>query len=205
MGAVGDNPNPIWTFLAATTSPSTGSVCQEGTRPNDVRTRPNAPFYPPPGAQLRRHSAGWYRRRRYQQRYSESTTRSSLAAGSTGILQILGCLAAPILGDPSRSAADPHPAHSGLKREALSKREIALLEAGVGGSETEHSVDEYLAVPDRFHPQFHYMDSTMGGDGLCYATVMQTVGLTAQKGAVRHSDHTSIHVAGSNGASTRVE
>ena len=37
---------------------------------------------------------------------------------STGILQILGRLAAPILGDPSRSHGDPHPAHSDLKREA---------------------------------------------------------------------------------------
>lgn len=33
--------------------------------------------------------------------------------------------------------------------------------------------------PDSFDPQFHYMDSPMGGYGLYYATVMQTVGLVA--------------------------
>ncbi len=33
--------------------------------------------------------------------------------------------------------------------------------------------------PDGFDPQFHYMDSPMGGYGLYYATVMQAVGLVA--------------------------
>lgn len=33
--------------------------------------------------------------------------------------------------------------------------------------------------PDSFDPRFHYMDSPMGGYGLYYATVMQTVGLVA--------------------------
>ena len=32
---------------------------------------------------------------------------------------------------------------------------------------------------DGFHPKFHYMDSPMGGYGLYYATVMQSVGLVA--------------------------
>ena len=32
-------------------------------------------------------------------------------------------------------------------------------------------------APDRFDPKFHYMDSPMGGYGLYYATVMQSVGL----------------------------
>ncbi|MDE2715827.1 MAG: hypothetical protein OXI33_02285 [Chloroflexota bacterium] len=35
------------------------------------------------------------------------------------------------------------------------------------------------AKPTGFDPQFHYMDSAMGGYGLYYATVMQTVGLVA--------------------------
>lgn len=33
--------------------------------------------------------------------------------------------------------------------------------------------------PDGFNPKFHYMDSPMGGYGLYYATVMQSVGLVA--------------------------
>ena len=50
---------------------------------------------------------------------SPSPTNSSqtrVGSTSTGILQSFGCLSAPILGDPSRSAADPHLADSDLKR-----------------------------------------------------------------------------------------
>lgn len=37
--------------------------------------------------------------------------------------------------------------------------------------------------PDGFDPLFHYMDSSMGGYGLYYATVMQAVGLVALAGS----------------------
>ena len=47
------------------------------------------------------------------------TSRSQTRVGShsTGILQLFGCLAAPILGDPSRSASDPYRLYSDLIRE----------------------------------------------------------------------------------------
>ena len=46
-----------------------------------------------------------------------NNSQTRVGSHSTGILQILGCLSAPILGDPSRSAADPYHLHSDLKRE----------------------------------------------------------------------------------------
>ena len=57
-----------------------------------------------------------------------SSSHTRVGSHSTGILQILGCLAAPILGDPSRSHGDPHPAHSDLSAKRLQTEQNAWLE-----------------------------------------------------------------------------
>ena len=50
--------------------------------------------------------------------------------------------------------------------------------------------------PDGFDPRFHYMDSSMGGYGLYYATVMQSVGLVALAGSHPRPPVDTVTLAG---------
>ena len=67
-----------------------------------------------------------------------SNSHTRVGSHSTGILYISAALAAPILGDPSRSAADPYAPQSDLKRE-----EPVLRGRGVEPGATHHSATSH--------------------------------------------------------------